>query len=515
MTIEISPTVLISGPTSCVPQNTEFDLTSTISGTAPMTYQWTLLNGTPTQVATNSTYSVASATGDDYGTYQLTATNMCGSGNDQYAILQCTCPPYRVQVSGDQVCQGSSGNLCVTNPPIGVPGVSYSWNGLPASSDLCYTVSDDNSYTVIVNIPNQGLQCPYTGQGSLTINPIPDAPTVSGDSVCNGTTGTLTATENGTDTYTYLWGDGTQSQSLENVSPDIIYSVTVTDQTTTCSNTGSGELYLISTPPDAECKSFITVNLDPVTGQASITTADIDNGSTASCLPITLSLDQYNFDCTNVGNNIVTLTVTDNNGNQATCQTTVQVVDAPPVATCQPYTVYLDDYGNASIDYTDVDNGSYAICGIASEGVSPFTFNCTNLGQNTVTFTVTDVNNVSTTCTTTINVVDTIAPVADVNPLPDITGECSATASAPTATDNCAGTVTGTTSDPTTYNEQGTYTITWTFDDGNGNTSIETQTVIVLDDQAPVADINPLPNVTGECSATATAPTATDNCVGQ
>ncbi|WP_299339542.1 hypothetical protein, partial [uncultured Psychroserpens sp.] len=62
--------------------------------------------------------------------------------------------------------------------------------------------------------------------------------------------------------------------------------------------------------------------------------------------------------------------------------------------------------------------------------------------------------------------------------LSDIIGECSATATAPTTTDNCSGTLTGTTSDPVTYNSQGTYTINWTFDDGNGNSIVVPQNVI-------------------------------------
>ncbi|MCF7569123.1 hypothetical protein L3X37_12215, partial [Sabulilitoribacter arenilitoris] len=96
--------------------------------------------------------------------------------------------------------------------------------------------------------------------------------------------------------------------------------------------------------------------------------------------------------------------------------------------------------------------------------------------------------------------------------LPDLTGECSATATAPTTTDNCSGTITGTTTDPLTYTTQGTFTINWTFDDGNGNVIVVPQTVIV-DDTTPPATPT-LPDLTGECSATATAPTTTDNCSG-
>ncbi|RZM18123.1 MAG: hypothetical protein EOO88_41565, partial [Pedobacter sp.] len=51
-------------------------------------------------------------------------------------------------------------------------------------------------------------------------------------------------------------------------------------------------------------------------------------------------------------------------------------------------------------------------------------------------------------------------------------------------------------------------TINWTYDDGNGNTSSQVQTVIIDDVTAPVADISTLPDATGECSVTVTAPTA-------
>ena len=109
---------------------------------------------------------------------------------------------------------------------------------------------------------------------------------------------------------------------------------------------------------------------------------------------------------------------------------------------------------------------------------------------------------------------DVTAPVPDAVNLPDAREECSVTVSAPTATDNCVGAVTGTTTDPTFYDIQGTYTITWSYDDGNGNISTQQQTVIIDDVTAPVPDVDPLPDAVGECSVTVTAPTATDNCIG-
>jgi hypothetical protein len=71
--------------------------------------------------------------------------------------------------------------------------------------------------------------------------------------------------------------------------------------------------------------------------------------------------------------------------------------------------------------------------------------------------------------------------------LADVTGECSASVTAPTTSDNCAGTITASTNDPLSYTSQGSYVVTWTFDDGNGNTSVATQNVIVKDVTAPAA----------------------------
>ncbi|KAB1155264.1 VCBS repeat-containing protein, partial [Tenacibaculum aiptasiae] len=58
----------------------------------------------------------------------------------------------------------------------------------------------------------------------------------------------------------------------------------------------------------------ITVQLD-ATGNVSITPAQINNRSTDNCGIQSISLDTTSFDCTNIGANTVTLTVTDVNGN--------------------------------------------------------------------------------------------------------------------------------------------------------------------------------------------------------
>lgn len=130
------------------------------------------------------------------------------------------------------------------------------------------------------------------------------------------------------------------------------------------------------------------------------------------------------------------------------------------------------------------------------------------------TATVTVFNSCGTTSGQTVAIISVCAPIADVTVLPTITGQCSADITAPTATSSCTGLVTGTTSTVFPITTQGTTIVTWTYDDGNGNTSTQNQTVIVDDTIAPVADVTTLANATGQTTVTVTAPTATDVCVG-
>ena len=113
--------------------------------------------------------------------------------------------------------------------------------------------------------------------------------------------------------------------------------------------------------------------------------------------------------------------------------------------------------------------------------------------------------------------VENIDPVPDVATLPDITSECEVTTlPAPTATDACSGVITATSASfPVSI--QGVNTITWEYDDGNGNIITQNQTVTITDSTPPaltsVSDISMSADL-GNCSAVVnfTPPTVTDNC---
>jgi hypothetical protein len=81
-----------------------------------------------------------------------------------------------------------------------------------------------------------------------------------------------------------------------------------------------------------------------------------------------------------------------------------------PVALCQDVSLSLDSFGAASITFEDVDNSSSDNCGISSRVLSQSTFDCSNIGPNTVTMDVTDSSGSVSSCTSTVTVSDVTPP---------------------------------------------------------------------------------------------------------
>ncbi|WP_304197017.1 T9SS sorting signal type C domain-containing protein, partial [Flavobacterium alvei] len=79
----------------------------------------------------------------------------------------------------------------------------------------------------------------------------------------------------------------------------------------------------------------------------------------------------------------------------------------------------------------------------------------------------------------TYNITVCGAPVPNLTSLADVTGQCAATVTAPTATSNCYGQITATTPTSFPITAPGTTVVTWTYNDGNGQTSTQTQNVII------------------------------------
>jgi hypothetical protein len=117
------------------------------------------------------------------------------------------------------------------------------------------------------------------------------------------------------------------------------------------------EVSLVDLPPVANCQN-LTIPLGDM-GYINLSPEDVNNNSTASCGEVTLvSVVPNYFDCGDIGQHSVILTVSDSQGNTASCTATVTV---------------NDPFGNCCANPTD--GGEIAadqdIC--SGNGINPFT----------------------------------------------------------------------------------------------------------------------------------------------
>ncbi|MEQ8533016.1 MAG: T9SS type A sorting domain-containing protein, partial [Imperialibacter sp.] len=180
--------------------------------------------------------------------------------------------------------------------------------------------------------------------------------------------------------------------------------------------------------------------------------------------------------------------------------TTAPVPDAPSLPTitaaCQVTSL---------ITPTAKDN-----CGVVTvtnDAVFPIT------ASTNVIWTYADAAGNKVTITQSVVISDKVAPAPTAASLADVTSQCEVTTlTIPGASDNC-GAVTVTHDATLPITAEGTTVVTWTYTDTSGNTSTQTQKVIIADETAPFLAPSPLPDITAECELTELPePAATDNC---
>ncbi len=373
----------------------------------------------------------------------------------------------------------------------GIPPSTISYSPQPGSTFPVGTTT----VTATATNPVGSDQCTF----NVTVqdNEAPNA-------VCQNTTVQLDANGNGSITAADVDGGSNDACGIASlsVSPNSFgcanvgsntVTLTVTDNNNQVSTCTANVTVVDNVAPNAVCQSA-TVQLD-ANGNGSIIAADVDGGSSDACGIASLSVMPNSFGCANVGSNTVTLTVTDNNNQVSTCTANVTVVDnVAPNAVCQSATVQLDANGNGSITAADVDGGSSDACGIASLSVSPSSFNCSDVGANTVTLTVTDNNSLVSTCTATVTVEDNVSPTAvcqDITVYLDNTGNASIVASDVDGGSMDACGLANLTVSPSTFDcsnvGMNAVTLTLTAVDNNGNPSTCQAMVMVVDNIAPNA----------------------------
>ena len=162
------------------------------------------------------------------------------------------------------------------------------------------------------------------------------------------------------------------------------------------------------TAPVITCPASVTVNCQDNNTSSSTGVAT----GTDNCSPVAISQTQTSTQDANVNvaahyNYVITRTwkATDVTGNASTCVQTITVRDiTAPTAICKPVTITLLG-GTATITAADVNNGSSDICSPVTLSVSKTSFNCSDIGVNTVILTVKDASNNSSTCTALVTVV--------------------------------------------------------------------------------------------------------------
>jgi hypothetical protein len=200
----------------------------------------------------------------------------------------------------------------------------------------------------------------------------------------------------------------------------ILYVSNSQGQQDTCTATVT---VIDTTSPTIVCQNNPTFSIGQngvvvVTGQSVATATDpcgIQNYQINGTSAIT-------FSCNNLGPFTAVFTATDNNGNSSNCLTVINISDpnnncgnpVSPNAVCQtPLSFPLGLNGTVTVDASQIDGGStggqvYLIDG--NNYVNSITFNCSNLGTDTVTLVVIRIDSNGTTqistCTSSLYIYD-------------------------------------------------------------------------------------------------------------
>jgi photosystem II stability/assembly factor-like uncharacterized protein len=161
--------------------------------------------------------------------------------------------------------------------------------------------------------------------------------------------------------------------------------------------------------PVAVCYEEVEIILDS-SGNATIQVSDVLDQVSDNCPDgLSYEFDNELFSCEDVGlNTVVTLTVSDESGNQGTCSTSVSVLDnLLPQITCEDLILTLGDSGMASAEASDFIAQSSDNCDLTfSADVTDFSCDDSGIIVNVFASDGTS----QSTCTSIVTLVDDLAP---------------------------------------------------------------------------------------------------------
>ena len=244
----INPPVVVTPPPAIsVNPGQAATLTVGVTGTAPLTYQWTK-GGTAIAGATSASYTIPSAATTDAGNYAVTITNAYGTATSSAAVLTVTSATIPATLISQPavltVNAGQSATFSVT--AFGSAPVSYQWkkDGTAitgaTSSTLAISsvaVADAGSYAVTVS---NSAATVTSSAAVLTVNTLPAITTQPASvTVFAGQDATFSVVATGSPAPTYQWKrNGTTISGATSPSYSVtgaqlsntgVYTVTVTN----------------------------------------------------------------------------------------------------------------------------------------------------------------------------------------------------------------------------------------------------------------------------------------------
>src|SRR5262245_9475794 len=217
-----------------------------------------------------------------------------------------------------------------------------------------------------------------------------------------------------------------------------------------------------------------------------------------------------------VGEYPLTYTVNDGQGQSASVTRTVHVTDTlpPTIALNGPAEVTVECHSSyTELGATGTDQCAGVLTPVLTGSVDPDT-----VGDYPLTYTVNDGQGQSASVTRTVHVTDTLPPTIALNGPAEVTVEChsSYTELGATGTDQCAGVLTPVLTGSVDPDTVGDYPLTYTVNDGQGQSASVTRTVHVTDTLPPTIALNGPAEVTVECHSSyiELGATGTDQCAG-
>ncbi|MEO6347352.1 MAG: T9SS type A sorting domain-containing protein, partial [Aquaticitalea sp.] len=232
----------------------------------------------------------------------------------------------------------------------------------------------------------------------------------------------------------------------------------------------------------------VTLGFDAAVGNAftvATTTGTITTKSLTSPFTADYQGFRYTFNITYPNDKAVKLTVS------------ARVDIQAPDIIAQNVTLQLNASGNATLTTAMVNNGTTdngSTSANISYSLSKMSFNCSNLGDNTVTLTAKDEANNSSTATATVTVVDSINPTVScggdttVNSPGNYTLPNYTTNGVASAADNCSATLVQTPAAGMSL-ANGVYSISFMASDSSGNTASCSFNLTVNDTSLGVNDV--------------------------